>query len=102
MSIMKSVEVFLNPFARQFVKGLLIYRLIRVPVISVRYCCLIKDVLCDFVWFTKKVKCIHLFMSLFIIPSQSIIGKFLPNLWQRSLENPLMLCIKARVTKNNR
>ena len=57
---------------------LLIYRLIRVPVISVRYFYLIKDVLCEFVWFTKKYQMfiyyIHLFMSLFIIPSQRIVG----------------------------
>ena len=33
------------------------YRLIRVPVISVTYVYLINDVLCDFVWFTKNIKC---------------------------------------------
>ena len=33
---------------------LLIYKFIRVPVISVRYSYLIKDVLCNFVWFTTK------------------------------------------------
>ena len=78
--------------------GLLIYRLIRVPVISVRYLCLIKDVLCDFVWFTKRYQMyiyyIHLFMSLFIIPLQSMIGKILPNLWQRRLEKPLLIVTK--------
>ena len=36
---------------------LLIYRLIRVSVISVRYFCLIKDVLYNFLWFTKNIKC---------------------------------------------
>ena len=36
------------------------------------------------------IYCIYLFMSLFIIPSQSVIGKILPNLWQRRLEKPLM------------
>ena len=35
---------------------LLIYSLIKVPVISVRYFSLIKDVLCDFVWFIKNIK----------------------------------------------
>ena len=73
---------------------LLIYKLIRVCVISVRYFCLINDVLCDFVWFSKiyqmYIYCIYLFMSLFIIPSQSIIGKILQNLWQRHLEKPLL------------
>ena len=54
----------------------LIYQLIRVPLISVRYFYLIKDVLCNFAWFTKKyIYCIHLFISLFIIPSQSVFGK---------------------------
>ena len=78
---------------------LLIFRLVRVPVICVRYFCLIKDVLFDIAWLTKKyqmhILCIHLFMSLFIIPSQSIrsIGKILPNLWQRRLEKPLMECL---------
>ena len=38
-----------------------------------------------------NIYCIHLFMSLFIIPSQSIIGKILPNLWQRRLEKPLKI-----------
>ena len=38
------------------------------------------------------IYCIHyLFMSLFIIPSQNIIGKILSNLWQRRLEKPLVL-----------
>ena len=36
----------------------------------------------DFVWFTKKyqmyIYCTHLFRSLFIIPSQIVIGKILP------------------------
>ena len=57
----------------QLVMELLIYRLIRVPVISVRCLWLIKDVLCYFVWFIKKyqmyIYCIHLFRTLFIIPS---------------------------------
>ena len=57
----------------------LIYQLIWVPVISARYVCLIKDVQCNFVCFTKKnqmyIYCIHLFMPLFIIPSQSVFGK---------------------------
>ena len=83
-----TIEVFLNPFAKvcrkHLVMELLICRLIRVLLISIRYFCLINNVLCNFVWFTKKyqmyINCIHLFMSLFIIPSQSIIGKILPNL----------------------
>ena len=37
--------------------GCFIYQLARVPVVSVRYFCLIKDVLCNFVWFTKNIKC---------------------------------------------
>ena len=60
---------------------LLIYRLIRVTVISVRYFCLINDALCNFVWFMKKYQ-MHIYyiyfimlIYLFLIPSQSIIGK---------------------------
>ena len=41
-----------------------------------------KDIKCIYIY------CINLFMSLFITPSQSIIVQFLPNLWQRRLENP--------------
>ena len=68
---------------------LLIYKLIKVPVISVR----------DFFGFTKvfnailyglpTIYCIQLFISLFIIPSQNIIGKILPNLLQGCLEKHL-------------
>ena len=48
-------EVFLNPFAKKLQKiAKNVYKLLRMPVISVRYFCLIKDVLCDFVWFTIK------------------------------------------------
>ena len=36
-------------------------------------------------------------MSLFIIPSQSIIGKILPNLWERHLEKPLLYHIIADI-----
>ena len=44
---------------------------------------------------------IHFFISLFIIPSQSIIGKILPNLWQRHLEKPLMcsLCCTWKISQ---
>ena len=76
---------------------LLIYRLIRVSVISVRYFCLIKIFCAICMVYHKKnqmyIYCIHLFVSLFIIPSQSIIGKILPNLWERRLEKPLMMAI---------
>ena len=37
------------------------------------------------------IYCIHLFMSLFKISLQSIIGKILPNLSQKRLEKPLLL-----------
>ena len=64
-------------------------------MISVRYLCLINDVLSDFVWFTENIRCtftvINLFMSLFIINLQSIIDKILPNLWQMRLEKPLVM-----------
>ena len=62
---MHKFKVFLNPFLPkawlkfcqwQFVMEFLICTLIRVPVISVRYICLIKNVLCDFVWFAKNIK----------------------------------------------
>ena len=63
-------------------------------MISFRYFCLIRDVLHDFVWFAKKyemyIYCVPLFMSLFTIPSQSIIGKVLPNHWQRRKEKLLL------------
>ena len=63
---------------------LLIYRLVRVAVISVRYFCLISDVPCNFVWFTRiyqmYIYCINFFLSLFLIPSQTVIDKILPNL----------------------
>ena len=39
--------------------------------------------------------CIHLFMCLFIIPSQSVFGNFLPNLWQRCLEKPPLIINKC-------
>ena len=53
------------------------------------------------------IYCIHLFMLLFVIPSQNIIGKILGNLWQRLLEKPLMLIkrspfIETGVTKNQK
>ena len=70
----------------------LIYQLTRVPVISVRYFCLIKNVLCNFVWFTKEnqmyIYCIHLFMSLFIIPLQTVFGK--------SFAKPLAISLSLR------
>ena len=45
-------------------------------MISARYFCLIKDVLCNFAWFTNKIKCTFtVFIPLFIIPLQSVIGK---------------------------
>ena len=54
---------------------LLIYRLMRVRVISVRYFCLINDVLCVVRQkYQMYIYCIYLFMSLFIIQLQSIIG----------------------------
>ena len=37
------------------------------------------------------IYCIHLFLPLFTIPSQSIIGKILPNFSQRRLEKPLLI-----------
>ena len=57
---------FLNPF----VKGLA-----PVPVISVRPFCLINYVLCYFDQeYQVYIYCIHLFMYLFIIQLQGIIG----------------------------
>ena len=53
----RNIRGFSKPFAKglankvcqqQFGMDFLIYQLIRVPVISVRYFCLIKDVLCNF------------------------------------------------------
>ena len=65
---------------------LLISRLLRVPDFCHIFC-LIKDVLCDFVWFTKTNKCTFaVFMSLFIIPSQVLLAKF----DQRCLEKRLL------------
>ena len=61
----------------------LIYQLIRVPVISVRYFCLIKDVQCNFVWFTNKIQC--------AFHHKVFLAKVLPNLWQRHLEKTLLL-----------
>ena len=43
-------------------------------------------------WFTKKYQMYTVFIyscPLFVIPSQSVIGKIWPNLWQRRLENSL-------------
>ena len=63
---------------------LLIHRLKRISDIF----CLIKDVLKILYGLAKimYIYCINLFMSLFTILSQSIIGKMLPSLWQRRLE----------------
>ena len=44
------------------------------------------------------IYCIHLFMSLFIIPLQSVLAKVLPNLWQRRLENPLIITLFRIIT----
>ena len=41
------------------------------------------------------IYCIHVFISLFIIPSQSVLAKVLPNLWQRRLEKPLLNFAKS-------
>ena len=40
------------------------------------------------------IYCIHLFMSLFIIPLQSITGKISPNLWQKLSEKTLLVVVQ--------
>ena len=74
-----SLKVFLNPLCQKFGKNLPIavcdgkiinYRRIKVPVISVRYFCLMKDDLCAFLWVTRKkpnVHLLHSFIHVFII-----------------------------------
>ena len=64
MTSCASIKVFLNPIAKGLAKmlpitvcdGIINLRLIRVPVISIRYFGLVKDVLCNFVWFTKNTQ----------------------------------------------
>ena len=43
-------------------------------------------ILYDLPKYQLYIYCIHLFMSLFLIPAQSIIGKMFPKLWQSRLE----------------
>ena len=93
-------EVFLNTIARGLTKILTITdcdEIINWEMKRVWMFCLINDVLCDLCGLPKiyqmYIYCIHLFMPLFIILSQSIIGKILPNLWQRRLEKPLIFYI---------
>ena len=62
---------------------LLIYRLIRVPMISVRYFCLIKDVLCDVVQFTKKSN-VHLLCSFIHVFFYNSITKYC---WQNFIKS---------------
>ena len=49
-------------FAKAVCDGIINFRLIRLLTISVGYFCLIKDVLCCFVWFTNKYT-VHLLYS---------------------------------------
>ena len=89
----KTNRGFSKPFAKQMVMEFLIYLLIRVLVISVRYLCLMKNVLCNFVWFTKIKSNVHLlysFIHVFIHNHKVFLVKVLPNLCQRRLEKPLM------------
>ena len=57
--------------------------------------CLIKDVLCDFVWVTKKyqmhIYCIDLFVSLFTIPSQNITTKNFAKPLAKVFRKPLLI-----------
>ena len=75
-----SSEIFLNPFAKGLVNTYQIFLLDK--RCSMRFCMVYqKNQMYSY--------CIHLFMSLFIIPAQSIIGKILPNLWQKRLQKKL-------------
>ena len=73
---------------------LLIYQLIRVPVISVRYLCLIKRCSMQFCMVYQTKSNVHLlcpFIHVFIYNSITKCFWQLPNLWQRHLEKPLSL-----------
>ena len=62
-------------------------------MITVRYFCLIDDVIAILYGLPKDIRCTFtasfFFMYLFTIPSQTVIGKILSNLWQKVLEKPL-------------
>ena len=84
--------VFLNPFAKVYQKlpitvcdGTINFRLIRVPMISVMFFAMLSGL--------PKISNVHYCIHLFTIPSQSIIGKILPNLCQRRLKTSIDIII---------